>query len=161
MMKSFRTTLGFTLIELVITIAIIAVLASAAAPVAELSITRAREQELRIALRQIREAIDAYRGAWEEGHVQRRITASGYPKSLEELVNGVPDEKHPKKAMMYFLRRIPRDPMDADSAVPAPQTWGKRAYASPPSDPQEGVDVFDVYSLAPGVGLNGIPYRQW
>jgi len=156
-----RARRGFTLIELLVTLAIIGVLASAVVPLAELAVKRTKEQELRVALRQIRGALDAYKRAVDEGHVARKADASGYPPTLDVLVEGVPDEKDPEKASIYFLRRIPRDPLYSDAGAPAARTWGKRSYASPPDAPKEGNDVFDVYSLSEGVGLNGIPYQQW
>lgn len=152
---------GFTLIELVITVAIVAVLASAALPLNELVAQRAKEQELRRALREIRGGIDLYKQAWEEGRIQKKAGESGYPRKLEDLVHGVVDQKDPKKAKIYFLRRIPGDPFAADPELTALQSWGKRSYASPPEDPKEGEDVFDVFSRAPGTGLNGRPYREW
>ena len=152
---------GFTLIELVITVAIVALLASVALPATELTVQRAREQDLRRSLREIREAIDAYKQAFDEGRIRKTLGDSGYPKKLEDLAQGVDDEKSPKKDKIYFLRRIPRDPFGRDPAVPAAATWGKRSYASPPDDPKEGDDVFDVYSLAEGKGINGVPYREW
>ncbi len=152
---------GFTLIELVITVAIVALLASIAFPMAEVAVQRSKEQELRSALRQIREALDAYKQAGDEGHIVRKVGESGYPNSLDVLVNGVEDAKRPDKAKIYFLRRMPRDPFFTDLDALPGDTWGKRSYESPPDDPREGDDVFDVYSLAPGSGLNGIPYRQW
>lgn len=152
---------GFTLIELVITVAIVGLLASIALPLAELAVQRGREQELRLALRQIRGAIDAYKQAVDDGRIVKTLDQTGYPPSLRVLEEGVEDAKSPKKAKIYFLRRIPRDPFHPDPATPAEETWGKRSYASPPDDPREGDDVFDVYSLSDATGLNGVPYRQW
>ena len=156
-----RARYGFTLIELLVTLAILGLLASAVVPLAELAVKRTKEQELRVALRQIRGALDDYKRAVDEGHVARKADETGYPPSLDVLVAGVPDEKHPKKIKIYFLRRLPRDPFHSDPELPAGRTWGKRSYASPHDAPEEGKDVFDVYSLAEGTGLNGIPYREW
>jgi len=152
---------GFTLIELVITVAIVALLASVALPVSELAVQRTKEQELRRTLRQVREAIDVYKQASDEGRIQKSVGDSGYPKKLEALAEGVEDQKSPKKDKIYFLRRIPRDPLNTDPTLSAAGTWGKRSYASPPDDPKEGDDVFDVFSLAQGKGINGQPYRDW
>jgi general secretion pathway protein G len=152
---------GFTLIELVITVAIIAVLASVALPMHELVAQRAKEQDLRRALREIREAIDAYKEASDEGRIEKRIGQSGYPPRLAALVEGAVDQKSARKERIYFLRRLPRDPLAEDPEQPAADTWGKRSYASPPSDPSEGEDVFDVYSMSSGIGINGRPYREW
>jgi general secretion pathway protein G len=152
---------GFTLIELVITVAIVAVLASVAMPLHEVVAQRAKEQDLRRALREIREAIDAYKEAADEGRVEKRVGQSGYPPSLPALVEGVIDQKNPRKERVYFLRRIPRDPFTIDPQVADADTWGKRSYASPPNEPAEGEDVFDIYSLATGIGINGRPYREW
>ncbi len=152
---------GFTLIELVITVAIVALLASVALPVSELAVQRTKEQELRRTLRQVREAIDAYKQASDEGRIQKSVGDSGYPKKLEDLAEGVDDQKNPKKEKIYFLRRIPRDPFNADPTLSAAATWGKRSYASAPDDPKEGDDVFDVFSIAQGKGINGQPYRDW
>ncbi|KPK03365.1 MAG: general secretion pathway protein GspG [Betaproteobacteria bacterium SG8_39] len=152
---------GFTLLELVITVAIIALLASVAVPLNELVVQRAREQDLRRALRDIREAIDDYKQASDEGRIQKRVGESGYPRRLEVLVEGIEDQKTPDKQKIYFLRRIPRDPFESDASLPAAATWAKRSYASPPDAPREGDDVFDVYSRATGIGINGRPYREW
>jgi len=152
---------GFTLIELVITIAIVALLASVALPLTDLVIQRTKEHELRRALRDIREGIDAYKQAYDEGRIQKKVGESGYPRKLEDLVQGVEDVRSPKKERIYFMRRIPRDPFSIDSSASPIETWGKRSYASPPDEPKEGDDVFDVYSTSRAIGLNGRPYREW
>ncbi|MEQ1686114.1 MAG: prepilin-type N-terminal cleavage/methylation domain-containing protein [Burkholderiaceae bacterium] len=152
---------GFTLIELVVTLALLGLLALLAAPVAESAVQRSREQALHRALRDIRDGLDQYRRAVETGQIARRAGESGYPASLELLVTGVPNAQDPKGGRLYFLRRLPRDPLFADRSVPAEATWGRRSYASAADDPQEGDDVFDVYSRAPGSGMNGIAYREW
>ncbi|BCG02460.1 type II secretion system pseudopilin PulG (plasmid) [Paraburkholderia sp. PGU19] len=152
---------GFTLVELLVTLAILGVLASMTVPVAQVMRQREREQELRDALHQIRGAIDAYKAAAKDGRVPVDRGVSGYPPKLNVLVDGVKDQSDPKGAKIYFLRRLPRDPMSNDPQLDAVDTWRKRAYASEPDDPQEGDDVYDVYSMSKGVGLNGIPYRNW
>lgn len=154
-------TRGFTLIELVVTVAILGLLASAALPLASLSIRRTKETDLRVALRQIRDAIDAYHAAVAQGRITVELGASGYPPNLQVLVDGVVDAKSPKKTMIYFLRRIPRDPFYPDGSADAADTWGLRSYESPPDAPQPGDDVYDVYALAAGKGINGVPYRDW
>jgi general secretion pathway protein G len=145
---------GFTLVELLVVVAIVALLASIAAPLGELSWQRGKEQELRSALRQIREAIDAYKRAGDEGRIERKADASGYPPTLAVLVEGIEDKQDPEKAKIFFLRRVPRDPMTGED-------WGLRSYASPANDPQPGKDVYDVYSRSEDVGLNKVPYREW
>ena len=153
--------LGFTLIELVVTLTIVSILASALIPLGQWSVKRQQEAELRQALRDIRTAIDAYKKAVEDGKVIVSAESSGYPPSLGVLANGVPDASSDKKRLIRFLRRLPRDPMFPEKDVAAQDTWGKRSYASPPDAPQAGTDVFDVYSLSNGTGLNGIAYREW
>ena len=128
--------------------------------VAELQRRRAQESELREGLRSVRGAIDAYKRAWDEGRIEKRIDDSGYPPTLDALVEGVPDIKDPKGARIYFLRRLPRDPF-ADPLLPAAQTWRLRSYASPPDAPAPGRDVFDVMSDSPGTALDGSAYRDW
>jgi len=152
---------GFTLIELVITVAIIGVLASVALPLNELIVQRAKEADLRRSLREIRDALDVYRQASDESRIIPRPSQSGYPKRLEDLVTGVEDAKDPKKARIYFLRRLPRDPFATDPALADADTWGKRSYDSPPDDPRDGDDVFDVFTRSTLVGLNGRPLKEW
>lgn len=152
---------GFTLMELLVTLAILAVLASAVLPLARASAQRSQEQELRIALREIRDGIDAYKRAVDEGKVERAADASAYPKTLEDLAKGVEDRTSPIKRKLYFLRRVPRDPFCACPQSDAADTWGLRSYKSEPDNPQQGDDVYDVYSKSTGIGLNGIPYREW
>ena len=156
-----RRQSGFTLIELLVTATIVAILASVALPLAELGVRRTRENDLRAALREIRGGIDAYKRAVDEGRIAKKADESGYPPRLEQLVDGVEDARDPKARKFYFLRRVPRDPMHPDRALPAADTWGKRSYDSPPDAPQEGRDVYDVYSTSTGESLAGIPYRQW
>jgi general secretion pathway protein G len=152
---------GFTLIELVITVAIMALLSSVVFPMAEVEVQRSKEQDLRTALRQIREAIDAYKEASDDGRIIKKVDESGYPPSLDVLVQGVSDATSPLERKIYFLRRMPRDPFASNPNIPAAETWGKRSYASSPLEPQEGDDVYDIYTLSTGVGLSGIAYREW
>lgn len=151
---------GFTLIELLVTLALIGLVASIALPVAELTTLRVKESELRSALRQIRESLDTYKQAVDEGRIIQRVGDSGYPKSLDVLVEGVEDARNPTRARINFMRRIPRDPF-ADPTLKPENTWGKRSYQSPHDRPRPGDDVYDVYSLAPGTGINGVQYREW
>lgn len=162
MNKRSHPATGFTLIELVVTVAIVALLSTLAFPLAEVVVKRSKEQELRLALREIRSALDAYMQAVEEGRIAHSLEHSAYPESLNILVEGVPDASSPdRNTKLYFLRRIPRDPLFSDPARPDEETWGQRSYASSHDAPEAGEDVYDVYSLTPGVGLNGIPYRDW
>ena len=151
---------AFSLIELVVAMAILGLLASIAAPLAETVIRRGKEQELKAALYQIRDAIDAYKLAADAGHIEKSAAGSGYPASLQVLVDGVRDVRSAKGERLYFLRRIPRDPF-ADARLEPAETWGLRAYGSPANDPRPGSDVFDVHSQARGNGLDGTPYREW
>jgi len=152
---------GFTLIEMIITLAIVGLLAGMAIPSVELVVQSAKEHELRLALREIRKAIDDYKQAYDDGRMLKKVDESGYPPSLKTLVEGVEDAKSPDRRKIYFLRRIPRDPLAADSQEAPEQNWGLRSYASDADDPREGRDVFDVYSKSKAVAINGVPYRQW
>lgn len=161
-MKRAAGNEGFTFIELAVTAAIVALLATLVWPMAELSVKREREQQLRSALREIRTALDAYKQAVDEGKVASEADKSGYPPDLNVLVDGVTDQSSPNGTRkIYFLRRIPRDPMCPDQAKSNDETWGKRSYESAPDAPSEGDDVFDVHSLSAETGMNGIPYKDW
>ena len=152
---------GFTFIELMITLAIMATLAAVAVPMVQVAVQREREHQLRAALLEIREAIDAYKRAADNGSIKLNIGDSGFPKKLEELVDGVPDQRNPRKQNIYFLRRLPRDPFAPSSISSPAATWNKRAYTAPPDNPTEGEDVFDVFSRSGKIGLNGIPLKTW
>jgi len=177
---------GFTLIELVVTLALVGVMAMVAVPLYEVTAIRVKESELRTALRQIRTALDAYKDAADAGKIQKDPSDSGYPPSLKVLVDGVDavqstqngnlnaptgltlsasmtsatsDASGPSRLM--FLRQVPRDPFTPDPLVPAEEQWDTRSYGSPPSDPQPGKDVYDVMSKSTTVGTNGIAYKDW
>jgi general secretion pathway protein G len=145
---------GFTFIELMITVAIVALLASIALPLAEVAYQRNREQDLRQALREIRAAVDAYKRAADEGSIEKKADESGYPPKLQVLVDGVEDKRKTDGSKIYFLRRVPADPISGEE-------WGLRSYASSATEPQPGKDVYDVYSRSQDTGLNGVPYREW
>lgn len=159
----FAPCSGFTLIELVVTLAILGLLATVAMPLVELTVQRAKEQELRADLREMRTAIDAYHAAQLDGRIVMEANGNGYPPDLKTLVDGVKDASDASgKKMLYFLRRVPRDPMSNEpQSVPPQETWGLRSYDSPPDNPQSGRDVYDVFSKSEEMGLNGRPYREW
>ena len=155
---------GFTLIELIVTVTIVAVLASAVMPMLKMTIQRSKENELRANLRQIREAIDAYKKAADDGRIKKQIDASGYPPNLEVLVKGVVNEKDANKSVLKFLRRIPLDPMtpvENAETEDLPNNWGLRSYTSDAAKPVAGDDVYDVYSQSQQLGINGVPYAKW
>lgn len=151
---------GFTLIELVISLAILALIATMALPMGEVIVQRNKEQDLKHALREIRTSIDAYKQAYDDGHMVKKVDETGYPPTLAVLQNGVVDAKSPEGKKLYFIRKIPRDPFAAND-IPAIETWQLRSYDSSADNPHSGDDVFDVSSQAQGNGLNGIPYKDW
>jgi general secretion pathway protein G len=152
---------GFTLVELLVTLALVGLMASASVPLFEVTSTRLREAELRGALRQIRNAIDAYKAAADSGLIPKGATETGYPPSLDVLVQGVEVQNLAGARRLVFLRHVPRDPFFTEQAASPAQHWATRSYGSPPTDPQPGDDVFDVASRSARIGLNGIPYQEW
>lgn len=150
---------GYTTVELLVVMAVLGILATAAMPLVELTATRNKERELKQSLWEIRRAIDGYKQAYDSGRIGKVGQGSGYPPSLSVLVQGVPDLAAGGQTM-YLLRRIPKDPF-APADVKAELSWGLRSYLSSPEEPKEGADVFDVYSTSDKVGMNGIAYRLW
>lgn len=152
---------GFTLIELLVTLALLGIMATMSMPLAQVWHQRHQEQELRAALKEIRAALDAYQRASNDGRIPRPIGSSGYPADLDTLVEGVPDQRDPKRHKIFFIRRIPTDPMNPGTDIAASASWGLRSYASEASDPQPGDDIYDVFSRSGNIGLNGVPYNRW
>jgi len=154
-----RRLRAFTLIELLVVMAVLGILAMAVFPLAEIAVQRDREHELKRALWEIRDAIDAYKKAIDGGSGASVAPGPTYPPNLVALVKGIPSARASGE-MLYFLRRVPRDPF-ADPALPAEKTWGFRSFASSAEAPRPGADVYDVYSLSDKIGLNGVPLKEW
>ncbi len=147
-----RCERGLTLVELIVTVAILGILASAAIPVARFEIQRQNERQLRYDLWMMRDAIDHYKDAADKGAFQTKVDSQGYPPDLDELVKGV--EVQGKK--VRFLRKIPVDPMTGKAE------WGMRSMQDDPdSDSYGGQSVFDVYSKSTGTALDGTKYSDW
>jgi general secretion pathway protein G len=152
MQQKYRHEAGLTLVELIVTVAILAILAAAAVPVARFQVKRQKEHELRYDLWQMRTAIDHYKDAADKGLFQIKLDSQGYPPDLDTLVNGV--DIQGKK--VRFLRRIPVDPMTNSS------DWGLRSMQDDPdSDSWGGQNVFDVYTKSDGTALDGTKYKDW
>jgi general secretion pathway protein G len=150
--QSGKTQSGMTLVELVVAIAIMAILATAVLPISRNVVKREREKELRAALWQMRDAIDRYKDYADQGKFQIKLDSNGYPPDLEELVKGV--DIAGKK--IKFLRRIPMDPMTHSTE------WGLRSMQDDPnSDSWGGQAVFDVYTKSEGTALDGTKYKDW
>jgi len=152
---------GFTLIEMMISLALLATLASAAIPIYQRQEQQRNEEELRVALRDIRSAIDRYGQLVEEGIIEKDADMSNWPASLDLLVDGVVNKKSPNKEKIYLLRRIPRDPFCDCDGRKNTETWRVRASTQAPGETTGGKDVWDVSSTSSQPGLNGIPYAQW
>ena len=150
-----RRQAGYSLAELVMVAAVMVILAATVLPVARFTHKRARELELRAALREMRYALDEHKRYSDAGLIPIELGTDGYPKELEALVEGVALVGQVDKKVR-FLRRIPRDPMTGEAE------WGLRSYQDEPdSESWGGEDVYDVYSLSGGTGMNGVPYREW
>ncbi len=143
---------GLTLVELIVTVAILAMVAGAAVPMARFQVKREKERELRYDLWQMRDAIDHYKDAADKNAFITKVDSQGYPPDLQTLVDGV--DVQGKK--VRFLRRIPVDPMTGK------EEWGMRSMQDDPtSDSFGGQSVFDVYSKSDGTALDGTKYKDW
>ena len=163
--SAFASRRGFTLIEMIVTLTVLAILAAAAMPIAETAIQRDKELELRRALREIREALDAYKKLADEKRIEVEEDNEGYPPDLETLVKGVEVQERQEgeeeggkasKKIIRFLRRIPKDPMTGTIE------WGLRSYQDDPdSDVWGEENVYDVRSKSGAKALDGSRYRDW
>jgi general secretion pathway protein G len=153
---------GFTLVEMIITLSLLAVLALSALPLGKMAVKRENEVELQRALRLVREAIDAYKKLADEKKFEVGEDTEGYPPTLEALVKGVEvqdksaTDKAARKRIVKFLRRIPKDPMTNSF------DWGLRSYQDDPdSDVWGEENVYDVYTKSQALALDGTRYKDW
>jgi len=164
MVRFLTTRRGVTLVELVVTISILAILASVVMPMAQMTARRTKELELRRNLRTIRTAIDEYKKRYDKSQDEKKlpvvVNKTGYPATLQELVDGFDfGEVTPPKRK--FLRRIPPDPFNPPVGKEEPK-WGLRSYADKPDSTNwGGEDVYDVYSLNEGTAIDGTKYKEW
>ena len=150
-----RRKRGYTMVEMVVVCALLVIVAAVALPTAKYSIKRGKEMELRQALRKMRNAIDEFKRYSDAGLIPVELGTDGYPSELEILIEGVEVVGQIDKSVR-FLRRLPVDPMTGEAE------WGLRSFQDDfDSDSWGGENVFDVYSLSEGVGLEGVPYQEW
>ncbi len=154
MYRWHRRERGFTLAELVMVAALLAILAGMAMPVAKFTVKRRKEMELRLALRQMRTAIDEYKRLSDQGMIPIKLGSEGYPPDLETLAEGV--ELVGQEIKRKFLRKLPMDPMTRE------EEWGLKSYQDDlDSTSWGGENVWDVYSLSESIGLDGTEYKDW
>lgn len=154
MMKLHHRQKGYTLAELVMVAALIALLSTIVLPVAKFTVKRRKEADLRLALRQLRTAIDEHKKLSDGGMIPVKLGGEGYPESMEVLVEGI--DLVGQERTQRFLRRIPIDPMTGEAE------WGKRSYQDEPDSTSfGGQNVYDVFSLSDGTGLDGTEYKDW
>lgn len=155
--------LGFTLVEMLVTLALIGIAASVALPFGAMVETRAKEAELRASLRTIRQALDSYKAAADAGAIDKPTGTSGYPPNLDVLVKGVPRSAALgiNTTPFVVLRKVPRDPFFFDKTADAAQTWNIRSYGAAPHDFAPGPDVFDVTSRSDRRALDSSLLSDW
>lgn len=157
--REMKRQRGLTFLELLVAVSVLLVLAGAALPLKRWDEKRRREVQLRGTLQTVRDAIDAYKKYADQGLIQQTdVSQLGYPRSLEELAEGIEvgDPTSPESREIKFLQRMPVDPITGETE------WGLRSYQDEwDSDSWGGENVYDIYSLAPGVALDGTYYKDW